>query len=258
MEFLSPNYVNTSTMLAVDSNTAGSSFLFDRRPQRKYFSAGFNDDLTTTSIRVSFPNTVTIDHIILQNINWKKFTIWTGATATTFALTTTAGTIASAWTANAGTNLYLVLASTTAMTSMSIDVYSTQTANEEKAVGQLYVGSRLYQFAKNPDIGGFDPVVHPKHIEHEMSDGGTIVYRIREKMYYTLSVKYDTDFSTLKTNVYDLNSEIYFTPFPTCTSWNGDAYEVQWVGGFFAGKKPSQNYVQTGYDLKIKLEETPA
>lgn len=258
MEFLRPNFVNTSTQYDVDSNTATAGFLVDRRPSRQYKSVGSADDTTQTSIRITFPNTVTVDHILLQNLNFKEFKIFKdGSTASTFALTSTVGTASSSWTAFSGDHLYLVLASLTAMTSLTIDIKSTQIANQEKALGQLVVSSRLYQFTRNPKNDGFTPSVYAKEIDHEASDGGSILFNIRNKMRYDLMVQYDDDRAALQT-VYDMKTEMYFVPFPTCSSWNGDAFEMIWRGGFDVGRKPTTNFVQSGYDKKIKLEETPA
>ena len=258
MEFLNANYANTTTMFTVDSNTAGTAFIFDRRPNRQYTSLGYADDTTQTSIRIQFTNTVTVNRIVLQNTNAKNFVLYYGGvTANTLALTTSCGTAASSWTQNSATNLYMILASTTAMTSLSLDIRSTQTANEEKALGQLIVTSQLYTFTRNPDIGGYTPSVKAKEIKHEMSEGGTLTYRIRDKVKYDLRVRHNTDTANLRT-VYDLNQEFYFAPFPTGTSWDGFINEVNWVGGFNVGRKPSQNYIQTGTDDSISLEETPS
>mgnify|MGYP001557975897 CR=1 FL=1 len=256
IEFLSRNLLNTSTMLTVDSNTAGASFLYDRRPSRQYTSIGYNA-ATSTTIRVTFSATQTVDHVVLENVNWKQFRIYAnGVTASVLALTTTAGTSSANWTGNSATNLFLVLSSATAMTSMAFQIDDTIAGTEEKKAGQIWINSRLYQFDRNPPRSGFTPDVMAKEVVNEMSDGGSVLYNIRNKHQYNLSIDYRTDRSTLKT-IYDNNKTLVLVPFPTSSSWDGQVYEMVWAGGFNFDR-PSSDYTPVGYGLTIKLLETPS
>lgn len=259
MEMLYQNFFNTSTMAVLDSNTAGAAYLFDRRPTRKYISVGYANDLTSTTIRINFSSTQTISRVALQNINWRDFRVYyNGTTASTLALTTTCGTTASNWTGNSATSLYL-MCSDTAMTSLSIQINKTIVADEEKKAGQIIVSDQQFQFTRNPDSRGLTPEMQPKEIVHTMSDGGTVVFRVRDKIKYKLtgSHREQSEITGLRA-VYDTKLPLYFVPFPTGTSWDGNAYEVNWVGGFNAGLKPSDNYTAVGYDFTINLEESPS
>ena len=259
MEMLWQSFFNTSTMAVVQSNTAGAAFLFDRRPTRRYISVGYNNDLTQTTIKVNFTSTQTVSRVLIQNHNFKEFRVYcNGATASTLALTTTSGTTTSYWTTNSETSSYLMF-SDTYMTSLSIDIKSTHVANEEKKIGQLIVSDQQFQFTRNPDRGGLSPESKPKEIVHSMSDGGTVVFRIRDKIRYQLTGTHRlaAEISGLRT-VYDTKLPLVFVPFPTGTAWDGQAYEVNWVGGFNAGLKPSDNYTAVGYDFRIELEEGPS
>lgn len=259
MEMLWQNFFNTSTLAVLDSNTAGAAYLFDRRPTRKYISVGYANDLTQTTIKVAFDSTQTVSRVILQNVNWKEFRVfYNGTTASTLALTTTCGTTASYWTGNSETSLYLMFTDT-AMTSLSIDIKKTIVADEEKKCGQLIISDQQFQFTRNPDKGGLTPEMRPKEITHTMSDGGTVVFRIRDKIQYALSGTHrlSSEITGLRA-VYDTKLPLVFVPFPTGTSWDGQAYEMNWVGGFNVGLKPSDNYTEVGYDFRINLEESPS
>lgn len=259
MEILWQNFFNTSTMAVLGSNTAGAAYLFDRRPTRRYISVGDASDLTQTTIKVNFTATQTVSRVILQNINFKELRVfYNGATASTLSLTTTSGTTTSYWTNNSETSLYLMFADTN-MTSLSIDIQSTMVANEEKKIGQLIITDQQFQFTRNPDRGGLSPEMRPKEITHTMSDGGTVVFRIRDKIRYSLSGTHRlaSEISGLRA-VYDTKLPLLFVPFPTGSAWDGQAYEMNWVGGFNVGLKPSDNYTAVGYDFRIELEESPS
>lgn len=257
MEFLHRNYVNTTTLVGVDSATSTAGFIFDRRPNRQYVSSGFDDDTTSTTLTITFTETQTVGHIVLQKTNLKGFTIYHGLTTTkTFALTTTSGTAASAWSGNSATGLYLVLASQTAITSLSIKCDSTIVANEEKKLGQLWVTRRAYQLDRNPDKGGYQPTVKAKQHNHELADGGTVSYRILDKMKVKLKLTHRDDRSTVET-LYNLNHELAFAPFPTGTAWDGDLWEMVWTGGFDY-RRPSENVLSSGFEADIELAETPS
>lgn len=259
MEFLYANFANTTTQFAGSSNTAGSAFLFDRRPTRRYISSGFADDLTQTTIKINFDTTQTVSRVILQNVNFKDFRIYYGGvTANTLALTSTSETVTSVWTSNSSTNLYLMF-SDTYMTSLSIDIKKTMVANEEKKIGQLWISDQRYQFTRNPNKSGFSPDAKTKEIKHEMSDGGTVVFRIRDKFKYSIKTDYrdNAEISALQ-DIYDANIQFAFVPFPTGTAWDGRIYEMNWTGGFQAGLRPSSDWTAKGYDVEIMLEETPS
>lgn len=257
MEFLYKNYVNTTTMLSVDSATGTVSYLIDRRPKRQYESDGYNNDLTTTTINIAFTETVTADRVVLQNINLKDFTIYyNGTTTNLFTGTTTCDTTSSDWTGNSATSLFYVFASATAFTSLSIKCDKTIVADQEKKIGMVWVTTRAFQFDRNPGLSGYSPKVQAKEYVHKMADGGSTVYRIQDKMQIDLTVTHRTDRATIET-IYDLNQELVFVPFPTSSAWAGDIWETNWIGGFDY-KRPSMDYTVNGYDAKITLAETPS
>ncbi len=72
MEFLGKNLLNTTTMIAVDSNTALTSFLFNRNISTKYTSSGYNS-ITATVITITFDNPTILSNVLIQNHNLKNF-----------------------------------------------------------------------------------------------------------------------------------------------------------------------------------------
>src|SRR3990167_2584887 len=98
MELLKANYINTTTAIVVGSNTDSAKYIIEPDPLFQYVSSGFNNDSTTATLRINFSETLTVSRIGLVGINLKAFDLYyNGATASTFALTTTAATTASTW-----------------------------------------------------------------------------------------------------------------------------------------------------------------
>ena len=257
MEIISINPINTSTQLSVQSNTALAAYLYNRDPLFQYVSTGYNNDATTTSIVISFASTQTIDRIAMVNHNLKSFTMfYNGATANTFALTTTADTTVSNYTSNSSTSQYWRTTQVFA-TSVTLDLKSTIVANAEKAIGYFYVGNLTLDFARDPDAASYKPLIDPKQVKHELSDGGIRIHQIANKQTAQIKYKYITETfrNSLKT-IYDSYTPFVFAPFGTTTSWDGIFFEAVWPGTFdffrYSDDAPS-----SGFSGTINLEETP-
>ena len=181
-EIIRQNLVNTTTQLTMDSNTTNAANLFHRDPRRQWVSNGFNNDLTTSTITISFGTTQTISRIVLLEVNWKQVDIYYNeATANTFALTSTAETTTSRWTQNSASGLYLTLNTLAVATSVSFAVRSTQVANNEKAVGLIHISDTWFIFTRDPSAKNYLPALDPKRITHELSDGGRRVHHLADK-----------------------------------------------------------------------------
>jgi hypothetical protein len=141
MEFLTKNLYNTTTSVVVNSNTATVENLFSRDLRFQYVSNGFNNDNTTSTIVINFGATQSVSRIALLGCNLKSFTVfYNNTTANTFSLTSTGATTASDFSSNSETSLYLS-ATPVNCTSVSIDMKSTQLANQDKALGYLVVSN---------------------------------------------------------------------------------------------------------------------
>lgn len=258
MEFIKQNYINTTTQIAVNSNTDTSSNLFNSDPFYQYYSDGLNNDLTTSSIVISFDTTTLVSRISLIDTNAKELRLfYNGATASTFSLTTTGSTITSYWTGNSETSMYITC-TPVYVTSVTLDIKSTQTANQEKRLGMFVLSDLYYSFNQIPNSSGYNPTLNAKQIVHTLSDGGTRVHNVRKK--WSTDLKLDYIDSTQRTNlktVYDLLTPFMFCPFGTTTSWDGILFDCVWTGSFDFYEY-SDNASSSGFSGSIRLRETPS
>lgn len=234
MELWNKNQLQTSTQIAVNSGTLTNYFMMVRDPRRQWVSENFNNDLTTSSITISFSATTTISRIALDGINWKKFNVfYNGVTANAFSLLTGAVTTTSQWLTNSSGSMALSFTPVTNVTSLTFNIYSTQVANAEKAIGWLCVSSQLLDFTKIPDAGSYDPMINVEQKEHKLSDGGVRIHTIERKFGATVKLKWITE--AFRNELYEVwldADDFVFVPFPTTTSWDKIGYEVVWPGRF--------------------------
>jgi hypothetical protein len=254
MEFLSQSYLETTTQIVVNSNTLTASYLLNPDITRQYYSDAFNNDLTTTTIKINFDSTQTIDRIALMEFNAKQFNIYyNGVTANAFVITSP--TTTSQFITNSATNMYLACTSV-ACTSVSFDIYSTIVANSEKAVGYIYLGANELTFPRIPNASNYTPVRDPKELTHELSDGGFRRQVAYVKWSTKIKLQYITEsFRTSLRTIYDSYSPKVFVPFGTGTAWDGILFEANWMGNFDFYKY-SDDAVQSGYSGSIDLKET--
>lgn len=254
-EFLTPNYVNTTTAIVITANTSSVSGLIDRKPDSVWSS-----DTQTARITMTLPSTQTVDRIVIQNTNMKQFSVYGNTTTAKFALTTSAGTSSTDYTGNSATNLYFILASGTSTDTVVIDCSTTSDAAVSK-LGEVWVSSVIYQLDENPSHQYYKPLLKSKEIQHKMSDGGITLYRINTSYQGEISLRWQTQtvVDSLK-SLYDRDDSFTISPFPKATvgSWNGeDLYLVNWIGDFMF-KEAAGNVPETqGFNGKMKLVECP-
>ncbi len=255
MEFWNKNQLQTSTQITVTTGTLMSANVMSRDIRRQYITENFDNDLTTASMTIRFDETTTISRICLDGINLKKFNLYyNGATANTFALTTTAATTTSQWITNSTTGMAIAVTPVN-VTSLTIDMYSTQVANAEKAIGWFCVSSQLLDFTKIPNAGSYDPMINVEQKEHKLSDGGIRIHTIERK--FSASIKLKWISSTFKDSLYTVwksADDFVFMGFPTTTSWDGIGYEVVWPGRFDFFEFADNN-TEAGYKGSITLKE---
>jgi len=259
MEFLKANFLNTTTQLTISSNTGTADNLFKRDKYEQYYTDGFNNDLTTASITITLDATTSVSRIALLDTNLKSYTIfYNGSTANTFALTSTGATSASSFTGSTDSNVYLRCANTTSVSTITIDMKTTQTANQEKRIGLLVISDLYYALGQLPSSNDYTPTLNPKQIVHKLSDGGTRIHNIRSKWSVAIGLDYitSTQKASLQT-IWELQGEFNFCPFGTTTGWDGFFFEAVWPGSF-EFYKYSDNAASSGFSGKIKLEETPS
>ena len=258
MDFLTSNLINPTTQLTLNSNTTTGSNLFNRDPFYQYYTDGLNSDSTTCSITITFDATTAISRIALLDTNAKEFSIfYNGLTANSFSLDGNGSTSTASWSANTEDNIYLRLANTISVSSITLDIKATQTANDEKHVGLLYIGDNYYSLTQIPSANDYDPKINPKQIIHTLSDGGTRVHTVRRKK--SIDIGLDFINSTIRDNlesIFNLTVPFQFCPFGTTTAWDGFFFECVWTGSFDFYQY-SDNAAVSGFSGKIRLKETP-
>lgn len=256
MEFWNKNFLETSTQAVVNTGTLTAANLLVRDPVRQWISENFNNDATTASITIQFSEAKTLNRIALDGINWKKFSVYyNGATANTLALTSTSSTLTANFLNNSETAMALMFSTLTGITSLTFDIYSTQSANAEKACGWICATSQLLDFDKVPDAASYDPNINVEQKEHKLSDGGTRIHTIERKFSGNVKLKYID--KTFKDELYDIwrdANDFVFAAFPTSTAWDKVAYEVVWPGKFDFFEHADNN-TEAGYKGTITLKE---
>lgn len=233
MEFLTNNYLQTTTSLTYDSNSLTVDNLLNRDYTFQYVSSGYNNDLTTTSIVINFDETLPVSRIALQGINIKEFNIfYNGSTANSFNLTSTAATTTSQWSTNSETSMFLRCSEVNA-TSVTFDFKSTIIANSEKAIGYIYLGDTKLVFPRIPTSKNYKPKKTTKEIVHKLSDGGTRVHVIDKKFSTSIKFKYIMEsFRNSLEDIWDEKSSFWYVAFGTSTGWDNIFYKVVWPGVF--------------------------
>lgn len=256
MELLKKNYLDTTSSLTVPASTSTANFLFDPDLRFQWVTDSFNNDLTTASVTIRFTETLAVSRIGVMGHNLKGYSAYyNGSTANTFALTSTSDTTTVDYSTNSETSQYFAFTSVNA-TSVTFDFKTTQSANQEKAIGYIYVGTEHLVFERIASAKGYSPKVDAKQVVHTLSDGGTRIQFIDNKRAF--SIKYSYISSTFKNNlktVYDIRDEMVFVPFGTTTAWDELLVPVVWEGDFDFFKH-SDNAVDAGFEGIIRLKET--
>jgi len=258
MDFLTTNLINTTTQISLNSNTSTASNIFNRDPFYQYYSDGFNNDLTTSSITITFSDTTSVSRIALIDTNAKQFNLfYNGSTANSITLDGNGSTSTASWASNTESNIYMRLSSTITVSSITLDIKSTQTADNEKRLGIFYIGDKYYTLTQIPSANNYNPRINPKQVVHTLSDGGTRIHNIRKKKSIEINLDYIS--SSIRSNletIYNLTVPFQFCPFGTTTSWDGFFFECVWTGGFDFYEF-SDNASSSGFSGKINLRETP-
>lgn len=254
MEILNKNYIQTTTSIAVASGTLTVDYLLKRDSTFQYVSSGFNDDTTICSITFTLDSTLPMSRMALLEHNFKKFNIYyNGSTANAFTLTDQ-NTTTSQWLTNSETSMFLRF-DTISVYSITIDAYSTQSANAEKALGYFVASDLIVDFERVPSAKNYRPVIDPEEVVHKLSDGSARLQRIDET--FNVSIKYDYISKTFRDQlkaVYDLRDDFIFVAFGTSSSWDEILYPVIWTGNFDFHNY-SDNAIDSGFSGSIKLTE---
>jgi hypothetical protein len=256
MELLKPNYIDTVTSIIVNNNSSTVENILNPDLTYQFVSSGMNDDTTTTTMRIAFSETTLVSRIAIAGINLKKFNLYyDAATANTFALTSTGATITSRWITNSESAMYLQCTGVYC-TSVSLDMYSTQVANSEKAIGYFVLSTERLNFTRIPAAKNYTPLRNAKEVIHSLSDGRTRIQTVSDMWSFDIKLEYidETMRNSLRT-IYDLHAPHIFVPFGTTTAWDGIISPVVWQSPF-TFYKVSDNAVSAGFEGSMKLMET--
>jgi hypothetical protein len=257
MEFIRKSFIDTTTSIVVNSNTETAINLMLRDERYQYASDGLNVDGTVATIRINFAATQSVSRIALVGHNLKEFRVYyNGVTANTFNLTSTGATTVSYFTTNSETSTYLKAAAVDC-TSVSIDMYQTIIANQNKAIGYLAVSNLLSDLdGRVPRAQNYRPLFTPKEVIHELSDGSFRSQVIDRKFSANISLDFVEEAAKNEIKaVFDLHDDFIFAAFPTTTGWDEVIFPCIWKGPF-EFHEVTDNAISAGYSGSIRLLET--
>lgn len=257
MEIWKASYCQTTTQFTVNSNTLSVANIMNPDKTVQYYTDGLNNDLTIASMTIAFDATTTVDRIAILGTNLKKFRIfYNGLTANTFGMTSTGATTTSYWTGNSEDSMVLRLNGAVACTSVTFDMYSTQVADSEKAIGYLAISRLDSELERQPSSGQYKPKVDPEQVVHTMSDGGTRIHTVNKKFAFDIKLKFvSRTFRDYLLDLYNSRNNFIFCPFGTATGWDEVIADVVWPGNF-EFYSLSDDAQSAGYMGTISLKET--
>ena len=250
MEFISQNYLNTTTMITVDSGSGTVGYLFDRNLSVEYQSSGYTADTSTVMNIVLEPPQV-VSRILMQNHNLKAFSMYYNSNAANVF------TPDISVTQNSDTSSYFAVSSVT-VDSIQLKMDDVMdSGNEERTIGELVIGDAKVIFDYNPSTDNFDPMLYKQKIKHTMPDGGTNLFIVGNKFQANITLKFiGEEFRDALKSIYDDAAPVYFVPEATTSTWAGEAHEVVYVNNW--DFTYAVNSKEQGYNGKITIEETPS
>ena len=226
------------------SSTTNLKRLYDRNENRKWYSSETSGE---TILNLVAASAIATTRIIIQNCNWKTFTItYNDETAFSTPIAVTGST---------HKNYYFEFTSVS-ISELSIIITDTHTASDNREVGQIYLGTELMEWAStytdDIKIGG-----DGKIIMNKLSDGTYFKSYIRDALQFNVKlqavpVAEKTNFRT----IYETNriNTIVFVPNPRTQTdeFDGIAPHVNW-GNNWDIVDYHRGLEANGYDGAIKL-----
>lgn len=248
MEFLKINQYNTTTSVVPPSGTSTAGNLFDRVLSKKWESV--NQTGTSQVLSIEFPEPKVISQVLIRGANLKDYRLFFNSiTASVFP--TDVNVIG-----NTAQHTLHVLGSTT-VNSIQLQMDTPFSTTQEYTIGELIYTERVLQLERNPTAKGYKPLTRQTRIFHTMPDGGSKVFNIARKFDAAIPLAFITDTLTASIDgLYEDANSLVFVPFPTTTSWDGAAPEVNLTNDF--DFKHSTNDKQQGQSGTIKIKETPS
>lgn len=257
MYFLEKSFLQTSTQIQVDVNTALAENIMSRDETRQYFTSNYNNDLLTASLTINFDVTTTVDCLVLMEMNLKGFNVfYNGVTANAFALVPTSSTNTSQFVNNDQKDMFLEF-TPVACNSITIDMNTTFLANSEKAIGYMVPTAKILEFTRNPSYRDYKPLRKNEEVVHRLSNGGTRINIKDKKFMADIKLKYvPLEMKDELEEVHRATDEFIYVAFPQTVNWDGVCFPCVWEGSFDF-ENFSNNSPAAGYEGIIKLRETP-
>lgn len=193
--------------IVASSGDASSERAIDKNPITNWRSVG-SVDSTTETITITFPQTETIDRILLVKHNWKAYTVKYNLLgvythfASVVGINGTSSSNITETTYARDTSYYEFTPVTT--NSIQITVTSTQTANEEKYISRIIATRELGTFQGYPTISS---LTHNRNQRvNKMLSGKFSIQKSEESSDFLLSFK---DYPASYTTDLDLLFELY-------------------------------------------------
>lgn len=256
-EFHRRNLLNTlGTLFATAGQTGTATALFDRDISLRWASSGYNG-ATSLVLSVNFASATVIDHIMLLNHNLRQFRV--------FYNSLTANTFTPAINVSGASNTFSYFAFNTITVSsidLQMDIANTTTvagsSTTEKVLGEFIVTRNLLTATvRNPAADNYRPVLRRVGVRHEMADGGSSFFYFADKFQADIRLSnITTAFKDDLDELYDDALPFIFIPLATTGStWDGDAFEVEWTGANdfkWAGNDKNAQ----GWNGGMRLEQT--
>ena len=174
----SQNWVNPAATLIVSSNSGVAPLALDRDKNSQWKSSGANSDSTPVTFEIDFmvsgvPATQTFDTFMLINHNIKNYTVayWNGSAFVPFITQTADASQLQTLNYSTYGNTPTALATFSPVTTSKIllTLNTTQTANQEKAIGEIVACNMLI----NPgqDLAVYDVQPRQKQKVKILGDG---------------------------------------------------------------------------------------
>lgn len=274
IKFFERNQARADTATASGS-TGNSSApkVIDGNIYTKWESVG-SDDTTAETLTIDFTNPVTLDRILLANMNWKDFSVQYDSGSGLTAFTSVVGLDGALGgglveTAFADTTAYYEFAQVTGVNQLVFTVNKTQTADEEKRLFRLFAMTELGTLVGYPEPDG------PNHERNRrvsrtlsgkkkvQSSFSVAEMKLRFRSYPTASAfradvtlmetLFDRDETFLVWPCGGRRGEDYFRHTPK--GWGlDDVFEMAWTGGWDPAFR-SGSYVN-GVNAVAEFEES--
>lgn len=253
--FYRRNLLETTTAVFASAGATGSAAsLFDRDIEWRWVTTGYTG-VTSLALSINFATATVISALMLQAHNFTQFrAFYDSLTANVFTANVNV-------TGNSSAFSYFSFNSQT-VNSVQIQVDSAFTATvagsatTERVLGELIVTRQLFSSGASPAAGNYRPVIARTLVRQELADGGVALYDLGQKYQADIGYSFigDNFYSDLSA-VFNDAVPVVVVPFPASASWDGDAFEVEWVGANdfkWAGNDKNAQ----GWNGNIRLEQT--